>query len=117
MDEFEATSFRDQIDDLLPELIIHTIQFDHAEETIEVTFAELRDQAVGAGMLKTIAFEKELFAPEVVSIESDLRDLIDEVLIHIRNEDARQARIDKAIARNRVHREDEDDDSSDTGVL
>lgn len=105
--------FKEQMEEMLPEMVIHTVSFDHNEGTIEVSFAELRDQAEGAGMMKAIAFERELFHEEVNSLESDLRDLIDEVIISIRNKDARKARIDRALARLKPEPEPEEEEDDE----
>lgn len=101
------TGFREQLEQMLPEVLIHTVTFDHQEGLIEVTYAELRDQADGVGMLKTLALERELFEQEIAELESDLRELIEEGVIAIRNEDARKKRIDRAMSK---YRKDDDDD-------
>lgn len=107
------TTFREQMDELLPEMLIHSVIFDHVESAVEVTFAELRDQAEGAGLTKTVAFERELFAPEIGAIESDLRDLIDEVMVTLRNEDAMKSRIEAANLRFKEFRREDDEDDDD----
>lgn len=106
------SGFREQIEEMLPETIIHTLQFDHQEGVLEITFAELRDQSGGVGLIKTIALERELFASEVADLESSMRDLIDEALVAIRNDDVRQQRLNAAIERSKKKSAEDDDDES-----
>jgi FtsZ-binding cell division protein ZapB len=82
------------------------VAFDHRDDVVEVTFAELRDQADGVGLIKTIAMERELFKVEIGEVESDLRDLISEAEQAIRNKDALKARADRL----RPREEDDDED-------
>ena len=102
--------FQEDMDEMVPERIIHSVTFDHTDGSVEIAFAELRDQAEGVGMVKVAAAERELFHAEIVELETDLNDLVDELLIAIRNEDARKARIEKARLRFSKKDEEEDDD-------
>lgn len=110
MKEQAKQTFMEQMDEMLPEVLVHSVTFDHREDVVEITYAELNDQADGVGLIKTVAMERELFAVEVGEIESDLRDLIDEVVRAIRNPDAHQQRLAKALERNAPDDEEEDDD-------
>lgn len=102
-------SLSEKFDEILPDRLVHSVSFDHSEDVLEITYADLGDQADGMGMIKTVALQRDLFATEISEIESDLRDLIDEVLTSIRNPDAHKARMDRAIARS-GNQDDEDDD-------
>lgn len=104
---------REVMDQIAPSVFIHGLSFDHVDDAIEITYAEYRDQVEGAGMLKTIAFQRELFKAEWDSLESDLIDLIDEVCVTIRNEDARQQRIDKAMERFKPKGLDDEEEGDD----
>lgn len=102
--------FTERMEEMVPETIIHNLSFDYQDQVLEIAYADLRDQAEGVGMVKTIALERELFLDEVLELERDLKNLIDEVQIAIRNKDARQARIDKAMLRINPPRDEDDDD-------
>lgn len=103
-------SFAEKMDEMLPDRLIHSVSFDHVGDVVEITFADLADQADGVGMIKTVPMERELFVVELAEIESDLRDLCDEALLAIRNKDAHAQRVAKAKARNEPRQEEEDDD-------
>jgi hypothetical protein len=89
-------SFKEAVEDLLPDVLIHSVTFDHQDGVVEITFAEYRDQGDGVGLLKTIDIELALFANEVRELESDIKDLIDEALLALRNPDAVKERIERA---------------------
>lgn len=110
LEEMIAQSFHDRMEEMLPDRVINTIAWDHQDQLLEITFAEMRDQGDGVGMLKTVALERALFLDEVTNIEKDLGDLIDEVLISIRNKDVLEQRIKKAELRFNPRPDVEEDD-------
>lgn len=113
MKEEPKRAFREQMDEMLPDVLVHSVTIDHQQGVVEVTYAELADQADGVGMMKIVALERELFAVEIGEIESDLIDLIDEARTAIRNDDVREERVRRAIARAKGDPGEDDDDELD----
>lgn len=105
--------FKEEMENLLPETLIHNVTFDHQEGVVEITFADLADQAEGVGMIKTAALERELFYSEVEDLEAHLRNMISEVQVSIRNDDARQLRIKRANDRFKGGSLEDDDEDED----
>lgn len=92
-------------DELVPDVVIQSVQFS-PEGLVEITFMELRDQVEGAALGKHVLVESDIFAEDVAEIITNLRDLVDEALVFIRNPDARKQRL-KALAE---ANEDDDDE-------
>lgn len=110
MKEEPKRAFKEQMDEMLPEVLVHSVSIDHQQGVMEITFAELRDQVDGVGMMKIVALERELFAVEIHEIEADLLDLITEARTAIRNEDVLSGRVKRAMERAKGDDDDDDDD-------
>lgn len=77
----------------MSERLIHSLTF-RPDGLVELSFAELREEVENAAMLRTVVFDEPVFGDEVDDLRDFLNDLIDEVLIYLRNDDARQTRLE-----------------------
>ena len=65
------------------EIQIQTVTF--GEGYVEIQYMEQREQSENAGLIRSIVVKKSLFANQVVSILSDLEEIIEGGLLAIRN--------------------------------
>lgn len=75
----------------LEDVLVQGISF-RPDGLIELTYVEARDATETAQVFRTAIFERKLCETSLDEIESDLRDLVDEVATAIRNPPKRLGR-------------------------
>lgn len=74
---------------MLPELpdsdlLVQSVTF-RPDGLIEITYSEERERSKYASIIRTMLVERRLFEEEVRALESDIRDLVDEGYVLLRD--------------------------------
>ena len=73
---------------------VHSVMF-RMDGYIEISFSNEEESYADAELLRTVVFTEEPFAKELEGLRSELYDLVDEVAVFLRNEDARRKRLNR----------------------